>query len=167
MHSHSDSILSMDFHVTQNVIITCSKDGTIKLWSMHDLQNPILFISKIDQPLCVAAHPTAPIFSCGFQSGTMRVFNMEQKCQLDEFTQFNKPVKKLCYSPNGDILVTCSEDGSVALHSATRQHLPTKMMHLEFPPKFVHIAFSPATTRKCLFKNDENSLQNEDISLED
>jgi hypothetical protein len=31
------------------------------------------------------------------------------------------------------------------------------MMHLEFPPKFVHIAFSPATNRNThrLFKQED------------
>lgn len=73
----------------------------------------------------------------------MRVFDIEKTCLADEFTQFNKPVRKIAYSPNGDILVTVCEDGSVALHSPRRQHLPTKMMHLEFAPKHIHVAFSP------------------------
>jgi hypothetical protein len=49
----------------------------------------------------------------------MRVFDIEKTCVADEFTQFNKPVKKLGYSPNGALLVTCCEDGSVALHNVT------------------------------------------------
>jgi WD40 repeat protein len=77
------------------------------------------FSSPIDQPLCVAAHPYLPIFTCGFASGTMRVFDIEKTCVADEFTQFNKPIKKLSYAPNGNLLVTCCEDGSIALHNAT------------------------------------------------
>jgi hypothetical protein len=72
----------------------------------------------------------------------MRVFDIEKTCVADEFTQFNKPIRKICYSRSGEILVTCCEDGSVSIHNARRQHLPTKMMHLEFPPQFVHVAFS-------------------------
>lgn len=97
----------------------------------------------------------------------MRVFDIEKLLFADEFTQFNKPVRKIAYSPNGDILVTCCEDGSVALHNARRQHLPTKMMHLEFPPKYVHIAFSPITRRANtkIFKHVESHQDIE--SLED
>lgn len=58
-------------------------------------------------------------------------------------TQFNKSIDKIAYSPDGSMLVSCCQDGSVSLHNAHRQHLPTKMMHLEFPPQHVHIAFSP------------------------
>ena len=50
----------------------------------------------------------------------MRVIDIEKLLFADEFTQFNKPVRKIAYSPNGDILVTCCEDGSVALHNARR-----------------------------------------------
>jgi hypothetical protein len=65
-------------------------------------------------------------------------------CVIEEFLQFNdRPLQALAYSPSGDLLVTCCIDGSVALHDARRQHLPTKMMALEFPPKYVHTAFSP------------------------
>jgi WD40 repeat protein len=106
--------------VPKRNIITVSSDNTIRLWDLQNYDQAVEFSSPIDQPLCVAAHPTLPIFSCGFQSGTMRVFDIEKLLFADEFTQFNKPVRKIAYSPNGDILVTCCEDGSVALHNARR-----------------------------------------------
>lgn len=71
----------------------------------------------------------------------MRVFDIERTCVADEFTQFNMPLKCLAYSPNCDLLVTCCQDGSVSCHSALRQHIPVKMMHLEYPPETVHVAF--------------------------
>ena len=147
VRSHTDSILGFDFCIPNRNIITVSRDGTIRLWDCDFFQQVVEFSSPIDQPLCVAAHPTLPIFTCGFQSGTMRVFDIEKTCVADEFTQFNRPIRNVAYSPCGDLLVTCCEDGSVALHNANRQHLPTKMMHLEFPPAFVHIAFGPAMRR--------------------
>lgn len=95
----------------------------------------------------------------------MRVFDIEKTCLADEFTQFNKPVKKISYSPNGDILVTCCEDGSVALHNARRQHLPTKMMHLEFVPKYIHVAFSPISRRTTakIYKQQDHVV---DLSID-
>jgi len=33
-----------------------------------------------------------PLFACGFESGVMRVFDIERTCVADEFCQFNKPV---------------------------------------------------------------------------
>ena len=121
----------MDFHLAKKNVITVSLDDTIRLWDLTTFDQVVEFSSPIDQPLCVAAHPQLPIFSCGFQSGTMRVFDIEKTCVCDNFTQFSKPIRAIAYSPTGDLLVTCCEDGSVALHNARRQHLPTKILNLE------------------------------------
>ena len=84
----------------------------------------------------------------------MRVFDIERTCVADEFSQFNKPLVKLAYSPIGDLLITCCADGGVAIHNARRQHLPIKMMHLEFPPEFVHVAFSTDTKGQAFHSFD-------------
>ena len=137
----------MDFHLAKGNMITVSADGTIRLWDLQTYDQVVEFSSPIDQPLCVAAHPTLPLFSCGFQTGTMRVFDIEKTCVCDNFTQFERPIRAIAYSPGGDLLITCCEDGSIALHDARRQHLPTKVLNLQLEPEFVHVAFSPPTYR--------------------
>jgi WD40 repeat protein len=164
IRAHTEKILSMDFHLALRNIITVSEDGTIRLWDLQNFEQVIEFNSPLEQPLCVAAHPTLPLFSCGFKTGTMRVFDIEKTCVASDFTQFNKPLRALAYSPTGDMLVTCCEDGSFAIHNARRQHLPTKMMHLDFPPQHVHVAFSPVIVRqKMMLRHTKNQLEiNED-----
>ena len=58
-------------------IITVSRDKTIRLWDMETFDEVYEFSSPVDQPLCVTAHPTLPIFACGFESGKMRIFDIE------------------------------------------------------------------------------------------
>ena len=149
----------MDFHKVKNSVITVSKDKTIRLWDIQTFDQVYEFSSPVDQPLSVSAHPYLPLFSCGFESGVMRVFDIEKTCVSDEFTQFNKPLTKLSYSPLGDLLVTCCADGSIAIHNPKRQHLPVKMLHLEFPPEFVHVAFS-ILVKSISSDKDENSDPN-------
>ena len=85
----------------------------------------------------------------------MRVFDIERTCVADEFAQFNKPLTKIAYGPHGDLLVSCCVDGGVALHNPRRQHLPIKMLHVEFPPEFVHVAFSQPNQVKNLGERED------------
>jgi len=76
------------------------------------------FTSPKEQPLCVAAHPTQPIFACGFEEGKMSLFDIENTEVFDDFQQFNKDLKALKYDYMGKVLVTCCVDGSVSIHNA-------------------------------------------------
>lgn len=100
----------------------------------------------------------------------MRIFVIEDTCVSDEFNLFKKPIRQLAYAPNGEILVTCCEDGSVSIHNARRQHLPVKMMKIDFPPEFVHVAFSPivrSTGLKILRRNTHHVNAYQNIHLDD
>ena len=134
--------MALDFHLAKSNIITTSKDKTIRLWDVKTMEEVYEFSSPFDQPLSLSAHPTEPIFACGFESGKMRIFDIDTTEVTDEFSQFKKPLKALSYDNAGRYLVTCSEDGAVSIHNAARQHLPIKMMHLEMPPEFVSVAFT-------------------------
>jgi WD40 repeat protein len=74
-------------------IITVSKDRTIRLWDVESFDEVYEFSSPVEQPLCVSAHPVLPIFACGFETGRMRIFDIDTTEVLDEFSQFNKPLK--------------------------------------------------------------------------
>ena len=170
LRSHTKSILSMDYHLQRKNLITVSSDSTIRLWDLNNFDQVVEYSSPIDQALCISAHPQLAIFACGFASGTMRVFDIEKTCVADNFTftQFNKPIQAIAYSPNGDLLVTCCIDGGVALHNAHHQHLPTKMMNLEFQPEFVHVAFSPKITKqKINYFNRVNKIGELDMDSQE
>jgi WD40 repeat protein len=111
LRSHTDEILAMDFHVQKQNIITVSKDKTIRLWDIQSNDEVYEFSSPVDQPLCVAAHPQQSIFACGFESGKMRIFDIDTTEVLDEFSQFNKPLKSLRYDNSGKLLIACCQDG--------------------------------------------------------
>ena len=111
LRSHTDEILAMDFHVQKQHIITVSKDKTIRLWDIQSNDEVYEFSSPVDQPLCVAAHPQQSIFACGFESGKMRIFDIDTTEVLDEFSQFNKPLRSLRYDNSGKLLIACCQDG--------------------------------------------------------
>ena len=142
LRSHTDEILAIDYHQLKNNIITVSSDRTIRLWDLDSLEEVYEFSSPIDQPISIASHPKEAKFACGFQSGKMRIFDIEATEVLDEFSQFSEPLASLAYDNLGRFLIACCKDGSVSIHNAARQHLPVKMMQLAQPPEFVHVAFT-------------------------
>ena len=68
---------------------------------------------------------------------------MERLVQCETFKLFEDlELKQVKYSTNHTILVAVWKNGTIGIFSVERHHQPTKMMHLEFPPTNVHIAFS-------------------------
>lgn len=161
LRSHTAEILAMDFHTSKQNIISISRDRTIRLWDAHSNDEVYEFSSPVDQPLSVSAHPSLSIFSCGFESGKMRIFDIDTTEVVEEFSQFNRPLMSLRYDNTGKILVACCQDGSVSIHNAARQHLPVKMMHLELPPEFVHVAFTERTLSDPDFVDQKFALMGE------
>lgn len=78
LRSHSDEIIAADFHARNNNILTVSKDKTIRLWEIGGTYQQIYeFASPNDQALCLSAHPELALFACGFESGTLRIFDID------------------------------------------------------------------------------------------
>lgn len=44
------------------------------------------FSSPYEQPLSISAHPHEPIFACGFNSGRMRIFNIDSTEVIEDFS---------------------------------------------------------------------------------
>jgi WD40 repeat protein len=86
-------------------------------------------------------------FSCGFESGALRVFDIVNTCVCEEYNQFNLPILECAYSADSKLLVTVSKDGYVAVHNAKKQHQPIKMFDTDFPPEHVAIDFSSDSSR--------------------
>lgn len=79
LRSHSDEILTAAYNTDRNYIITVSKDKTIRIWGVDgNFQKIYEFVSPNDQAIAVSSHPSMPLFSCGFESGTLRVFDIER-----------------------------------------------------------------------------------------
>lgn len=83
LRAHTADIVSMDMQ--NDKIITASSDSTIRIWDRSTFDQDYEFSTPVDLPLAVAAHPSLPLFSCGFESGVLRVFDIEKTSVCDEF----------------------------------------------------------------------------------
>ena len=84
-----------------------SIDNSVRIWDIEHKAEAFQFVSSKDLPLCVAAHKEL-IFSCGFSSGILTIFNLEKTEVLYECKPFKSSLNNLLFIQNDKILVAMS-----------------------------------------------------------
>ncbi|CBZ52474.1 hypothetical protein NCLIV_022630 [Neospora caninum Liverpool] len=60
-------------------LYTVSTDRSVRIWSLPDLHEAFEFQSSVDRPTRVACHPLERVLAVGFDSGALRVFDIDTK----------------------------------------------------------------------------------------
>jgi WD40 repeat protein len=123
--AHTDEVLAL--HALQDRLVTVSRDKTIRVWSLGSLQQAYEFLSFDDQALSVSLHPSGLSFVCGFESGTLRFFDVERTAVTHEYRYFDKPLSIVRYLPAHDLLVAVAQDGSLLVLNATTHHIDLQL----------------------------------------
>ncbi|XP_072312187.1 WD repeat-containing protein 90 [Eucyclogobius newberryi] len=118
MRSHTDSVLGFSLDGVRRHLTTASSDGTVRIWNMDSLHQLYDFVSE-DCPCSVAFHPREQVFSCGFSSGIIRVFDISNAKLLVEHKHYKGEVVGLVFSPNGEFMYSASSEGSLAQYDAS------------------------------------------------
>ncbi|XP_040924451.1 WD repeat-containing protein 90 [Betta splendens] len=121
MRSHTDSVLGFSVDGMRRHLTTASSDGTVRIWNMDSLHQLFDFVSE-DSPCSVAFHPSEQVFSCGFSSGTVRIFDISSAKLLVEHMQHRGEVVGLAFSPNGEFMYSADSQGSLALYDSSEDH---------------------------------------------
>ncbi|XP_028331789.1 WD repeat-containing protein 90 isoform X1 [Gouania willdenowi] len=121
MRSHTDTVLSFSVDKTRRHLSTASSDGTICIWDMDSLHQLYDFASE-DTPSSVAFHPSQQIFSCGFSSGIIRIFDISSAKLLAELRQLRGEVVGLAFSPDGEFMYSADSQGSLLLHNSSEDN---------------------------------------------
>lgn len=117
MRSHTSSVLGFSLDGVHRHLTTASSDGTVRIWNMDSMHQLYDFVSE-DCPCSVAFHPSEQKFSCGFSSGTIRVFDIPNGKLLAEHKHFKGEIVGLVFSPNGEFMYSASSEGSLAQYDA-------------------------------------------------
>ncbi|KAM4526174.1 WD repeat-containing protein 90 [Fundulus diaphanus] len=120
MRSHTDGVLGFSVDGIRRHLATASADGTVRVWNMDSLHQLYDFVSE-DNPCAVAFHPHEQTFSCGFTSGTVRVFDVSSAKLLAEHRQHRGEVIGLAFSSDGDFLYSADSEGSLVLYNASEE----------------------------------------------
>ncbi|XP_070846624.1 WD repeat-containing protein 90 [Chaetodon trifascialis] len=118
MRSHTDAVLGFSVDGVRRHLTTASSDGTVRIWNMDSLHQLYDFVSE-DSPCSVAFHPSEQVFSCGFSSGIVRIFDISSAKMLAEHKQHRGEVVGLAFSPDGEFMYSADSQGSLALYNAS------------------------------------------------
>ncbi|XP_034070605.1 WD repeat-containing protein 90 [Gymnodraco acuticeps] len=122
MRSHTDTVLGFSVDGIRRHLTSASSDGTVRIWNMDSLHQLYDFASE-DSPCSVAFHPSEQVFSCGFSSGIVRVFDISAAKLLAEHKQHRGEVVGLAFSPDGEFMYSADSQGSLALYNASEEDL--------------------------------------------
>ncbi|XP_029954629.1 WD repeat-containing protein 90 [Salarias fasciatus] len=121
MRSHTDAVLGFSVDGLRRHLTTASADGTVRIWNMDSLHQLYDFASE-DCPCSVAFHPSEHIFSCGFTSGIVRVFDISSGKILAEHQQLRGEVVGLTFSPDEQFMYSADSQGSLALYNSSEDN---------------------------------------------
>jgi WD40 repeat protein len=84
MRTHTKLITDIDYDDTRKQMISVGEDGTIRIWCFRTGKQLSEFISEREIPLIVTYTPNRQIFACGFNNGTIKIFDLNTSMILNE-----------------------------------------------------------------------------------
>ena len=120
--------------------------------SHHVPQATQLFEFRVsdDTARSIAFRPAAHDLAAGFETGFVRVFNVESTQISCALKQHTGAVTNVAYSKDGERLYSAGEDGVLVLYDVLQGYLPLKVISFANPGRAI-ISINPAGT--CLAYN--------------
>ena len=143
VRSHTDSITAMSSSSTFAEFVTASNDTSIRVWSVHTGAQLFEFRVPSEVALCVDYHPARRVIAVGFDSGCVRVFDIESTTLIQEHRQHDGAVLMVEFSGSGSMLVSGGAEGNVCVYSPDDGYLPVKFLATSVRAKRMLLSISP------------------------
>ncbi|XP_042827698.1 WD repeat-containing protein 90 isoform X2 [Panthera tigris] len=123
--SHTAPVLALATECSRGQLATVSQDHTVRVWDLATLQQLYDLRSPEETPRAIAFHPTQPVLFCGFASGAVCSFSLENAGVLVRHRRHQGAVTGLAASPDGSFLFSSCSRGTLAQYhcSTTRCHV--------------------------------------------
>ena len=84
MRTHRKSITDFDYDSRRKQLISVGEDGTIRIWCSRTGKQLSEFTSEKEIPQVIVYTPDCDEFACGFNNGTVKVFDLRTSRILNE-----------------------------------------------------------------------------------
>lgn len=120
LYDHLEEVTCLEFHPHEQVLISGSRDFTVKLFdfSKPSVKRAFKTIQEAEVVRCMSIHPSGDYLLVGTQQSTLRLYDVHttqcfvSSCAED---QHKAPITMVKYSPNANLYVTGSKDGDIKL----------------------------------------------------
>ncbi|MEM8713343.1 MAG: hypothetical protein AAGG01_20545, partial [Planctomycetota bacterium] len=149
---HLDEIKSMNIAEEIGLVLTASRDGTVRLWGIEDGQCRAAL--EHGAPLVSAAFsPDRRLFASLTSTGLVRIYDRESASLVHEFTPESDLVSSIDFHPTNDELLLHSRDGSNQIRSTEDGRVLLQLPPLDEPV--------PAGTSRARFSPDGRRIVRE------
>ncbi|XP_071943850.1 WD repeat-containing protein 90-like [Antedon mediterranea] len=123
--THSQKVTDIAFGC-QDLFATSSQDGSIRVWSMSEMEQTIQFqiqdqscncITFNDQPCESTQKATLPKLMAGYSDGTLRVFDLAKVELVLKMHPHAVAVTAIATSADGRVILSGGQDGLIAVSS--------------------------------------------------
>eukprot|EP00041_Stephanoeca_diplocostata_P033073 m.1082433 g.1082433 ORF g.1082433 m.1082433 type:complete len:1886 (-) comp24266_c0_seq4:397-6054(-) len=134
MRSHTADITAVVMHKALPQFVSLSHDGTIRVWCLETHAQLFEFNAPEEIPLCGDHHPSKNMLCCGFDSGHVRIFDVDSAEIVAVQNQHTAVVSTVLFAPpTGDRLFSIAEDGVLVMYDAEHEYAPSRILHVAAP----------------------------------
>ncbi|CAF4727984.1 unnamed protein product, partial [Rotaria sp. Silwood2] len=86
IRAHTQYVTDIDYDDTRKQMISVGQDGTIRIWCFRTGKQLSEFTAERETPVIVTYAPNRQTFACGFDNGTIKVFELNTSIISAEIT---------------------------------------------------------------------------------
>lgn len=120
--SHAGTEIMSDF-------VTGSRDGSVRVWNTSTWSQAYEFSLAGEEVTSLVYHPemSKGIIAAGYDSGYVRIFDLEGVCVLFEYAQHRGPVLAVAFHPSGQYMYSVGRDGQLCMYDGLNDYSPAKL----------------------------------------
>ena len=124
LYDHVDEVTCLEFHPTDQILISGSVDCTIKVYDFTkpSVKRASKTIQEVAPLRCLALHPSGDYLLVATQQPTLRLYDLHTtQCYVSSMPndQHCEPITSIKYSQTGTVYATSSKDGDIKIWDGT------------------------------------------------